>query len=430
VRPLPRRLHQVVSRFAIAYWALFCIPQLLGDIGAIAADDTRISSMWDPLAVWLGHHVLGITGEIPTAFNGSGDKTSDWLCVLTLAVLSAIVTVVWSVVDRRTQDDPRVREGVRVVVRYTLAFTMLAYGVIKILVLQFRAPNTGRLLQRYGDSSPMGLLWTFMGASPTYVRFAGCMETLGAALLVFRRTTLLGALVLAGVLTNVVMLNFCYDVPVKVHSAHFLAMSLFLLMPDLGRLANVIVLQRPTQPVTRDLVLPKRWMRVARLVVKYTVVSLVVITTVRTALQDRPAEQHTWYDGYWNVTKFARDGQEVPALVTDATRWKRIKFEAGEPVSYVRWRFMDESYGDLYTVTIDDKAQAMVFVIADSDATKPGASSAAITFRYTRSDADHLEVTGNVGGKALTVELQRFVPDKMLLTSRGFHWINEVPFNR
>jgi hypothetical protein len=30
----------------------------------------------------------------------------------------------------------------------------------------------------------------------------------------------------------------------------------------------------------------------------------------------------------------------------------------------------------------------------------------------------------------LTVQLTRVDPRKMLLVGRGFHWINEVPFNR
>ena len=38
----------------------------------------------------------------------------------------------------------------------------------------------------------MGLLWTFMGHSPAYSAFTGAAEALAGALLLFRRTTLLG----------------------------------------------------------------------------------------------------------------------------------------------------------------------------------------------------------------------------------------------
>jgi hypothetical protein len=52
-----------------------------------------------------------------------------------------------------------------------------------------------------------------------------------------------------GVLSNVVALNFSYDVPVKLFSSHLLGMALFLLIPDARRLVNVFFLNRPTQPV-------------------------------------------------------------------------------------------------------------------------------------------------------------------------------------
>ena len=51
-----------------------------------------------------------------------------------------------------------------------------------------------------------------------------------------------------GVMTNVVALNLCYDVPVKMYSASILLMATFLLAPDMGRLLNVLLLNRPTVP--------------------------------------------------------------------------------------------------------------------------------------------------------------------------------------
>ena len=73
----------------------------------------------------------------------------------------------------------------------------------------------------------MGLLWTFMGASESYTIFSGISEMAGGLLVTARRTTLLGALVCIGVLGNIVMLNFSYDVPVKLLSCHLFAMAMF-----------------------------------------------------------------------------------------------------------------------------------------------------------------------------------------------------------
>jgi uncharacterized membrane protein YphA (DoxX/SURF4 family) len=427
--PRAGTVRAVISRFGFAYWLLFCIPMLSTQIIGVDWIWEQISPAWIAMIRWAGKHVLGISSELSFAMTGSGDKTSDWVALFCIASLALIITAIWSVVDRRRAHDERVRETVRIVARYTLAFVLLGYGVIKLFFGQFPPPNAGRLLQPYGESSPMGLLWTFMGASPAYVFFSGMGETLGAVLLLFRRTTTLGALVLGGVLTNIVMMNFCYDVPVKINSSHYLAMCIFLLIPDLGRLANVLVLNRATQPVDRKLILPKRWMRVARFVVKYGMIGFIVFTLLEEVLQ-RPGSDapRGWYEGHWNVASFVRDGQDVPPILTDATRWKRIRFDARRDKIYVRWRFMDDKFGALYVVTIDDSARTMTFTLDDTEKSRPLPSP--LTWRYEHPDSKHIKLEGQIGAETLVVQLERFEADRTLLMTRGFHWISEVPFNR
>ena len=109
-------------------------------------------------------------------------------------------------------------------------------------------PRDFQMTRTYGESSPMGLLWTFMAASPAYTFFAGLGETVGGLLLVFRRTATVGALIIFGVMVNVMMLNFCYDVPVKQYSFHLVLMALLIALPDFPRLANVLIWNRPTEP--------------------------------------------------------------------------------------------------------------------------------------------------------------------------------------
>ena len=136
--------------------------------------------------------------------------------------------------------------GSRALARYYLATTMLTYGWIKLFPLQFPAPGPDRLLQAYGDSSPMGIAWTFVGASAGYQMFGGLMELVGGYLLFWRRTTFLGALVVAGVMTNVAAMNLFYDVPVKLFSTHLILMALFLAAPDLPRLFGLLLFNVPT----------------------------------------------------------------------------------------------------------------------------------------------------------------------------------------
>jgi hypothetical protein len=49
---------------------------------------------------------------------------------------------------------------------------------------------------------------------------------------------------------------------------------------------------------------------------------------------------------------------------------------------------------------------------------------------YSWVDADHVVLQGELGTNALSVHLHRIDMSKFLLLNRGFHWINELPFNR
>src|SRR5262249_15716688 len=107
---------------------------------------------------------------------------------------------------------------------------------------------TYRLTQTFGDFSPMGLLWAFMGFSTVYQIITGAVEVLGGLLMATRRTTPLGAIVTVVAMTHVVALNPCFHVPVKPYSIHYLAMGLFLLAPDIPRIMKVIILRQAVEP--------------------------------------------------------------------------------------------------------------------------------------------------------------------------------------
>ena len=422
-----RRAGSIVFRFGFVYWMLFCLQvastQVNGfDWLAKVSDPVR-----DAVDQWFAEHILRLATPLELLNKDSGDKTADWIWLLVIACVAAIAAVVWSVLDRRSANDDRLRGVLRTVMRYTVAYVLFGYGISKLWVGQFQPPSPGTLAQRVGDASPMGLLWTFMGASRAYTAFSGAAEVIGALLLLSRRTTLLGALILAGVLLNVVLLNFCYDVPVKINATHYFAITLYLVLPSVGRLANVILFNRATQPVEVARVPRQRWARVTRWIVKYGITAVVVGYGVYAEIRSSAArERVTWYSGYWAVTAFARDGHDVPPVVTDPSRWRRLRLQLAPGTVYMRWRVMDDSISDLYTAAIDENQQRMTFTPEPS----PPQATGVIEMQYTRIDNDHFELAGRVGTHDLTVRLERDAGTRSLLMTRGFHWINEAPFDQ
>src|SRR5262249_41283960 len=158
-----------------------------------------------------------------------------------------------------------------------------------------------------GEYSPFSLLWTFMGASDPYTNFTGAAEMLGGILLFSRRTTTLGALVCIGVMSNVVMLNLCYDVPVKLFSSHLLAGAVFLVAPDAGRLIRVLLLNRPTTAPPLWRLFRNSWLHRSALALRTAFLIGFVGTTmyrmieIRKGIDDAPTSP---LYGVWEVEEF------------------------------------------------------------------------------------------------------------------------------
>src|SRR6185503_1468921 len=101
-----------------------------------------------------------------------------------------------------------------------------------------------RLVEPFGNFSPMGVLWYSVGASPAYEIFIGLAETAAGLLLFLPRTAQLGALMSLMDAVGVFAMNMTYDVPVKLFAFHLILLSLFLLAPNARRLYDLFLLHR------------------------------------------------------------------------------------------------------------------------------------------------------------------------------------------
>jgi hypothetical protein len=295
---------------------------------------------------------------------------------------------------------------------------MVVYGSVKVVKLQFPDPSLTRLLEPLGSFSPMGLLWTFMGYSTPYNFFAGCCELLGV-LLFFRRTTTLGALLTAAVMANVAMLNFAYDTPVKLLSAHVILMCAYLAVPDIRALFDFFVRNKPAAPSpVRPHFTSRRW-RIAAGVVKTLSLGYLLVGSAVGMIQGvrqygSSAPRSPLY-GIWDVEEFTRDGETLPPLLTDKQRWRRMITQRPNGITI---QAMDDSR----------RALAVRFDVAKSTFWSDAQTD--LSLKWSRPDAGHLMLTGEVQGHSLVVRLKRMDEMKTNLLGRGFHWVSEMPFNR
>jgi uncharacterized membrane protein YphA (DoxX/SURF4 family) len=413
---------RIMFRFACVYWLLYSLPSTgrISFFGVIPGAQAYRNA-WQTIVQWVAIHALHLSGPVTVyRFSGSGDTTLDYVQNLCFLVLAFVAALAWSLIDRGRKSYRTPHSWLRLLVRYTLAITLFSYGFSKVFPMQFPFPGLSRMIEPFGDFSPMGVLWQFMGSSPAYTIFAGVMETLGAVLLLFRRTTTLGALVSAGVLLNVVVLNFCYDVPVKLYSLNLLLMAVFLMAPDLGKLTGLLVLNRPASPLTTTgPMFEKRWMRIGAVSIQVLFIGFFRRQIARRfywSSRDAvlcPVRPRIY--GLYQVERFTQNGKEVPPLLTDTGRWKMV---LAQNPTLLQIRMMDDSLRGFASVY--RSAENTVILTAGEKG----------VFTYSRPDAEHVTMTGTLGGVPLVVSLRRKDPSEFLLVNRGFHWINELPFNR
>jgi hypothetical protein len=123
--------------------------------------------------------------------------------------------------------------------------------------------------------------------------------------------------------------------------------------------------------------------------------------------------------GIWNVEEFEVDGIARPPLVTDADRWRRVIFDNPKMLAI---QLMSDSRSR-YMLNQDTKAGTLALSKRDDPTWKT-------TFTYRQPQSELLEMEGKLDGKTIRAKLHRTAPRSFLLISRGFHWINEYPFNR
>jgi hypothetical protein len=92
-----------------------------------------------------------------------------------------------------------------------VALVFVFYGFGKLMGSQFTILDS-ELDKPMGEVSGFWLTWYYFGYSAVYGTFIAVSHICGALLLTFRRTTLLGACLLFGIATNIVLVDLCYGV--------------------------------------------------------------------------------------------------------------------------------------------------------------------------------------------------------------------------
>jgi len=430
---------RVAFRFCIVYFGLYVLTtQMLGGLLVVPNWGFPALEQLPPMknvVTWTAAHVFHLTRPLVISGSGSGDKTFNWIASFCLLVVSIAAAAVWSAIDRKRGAYVDAHKWFRLFLRFAVGSTMLSYGMVKAFPLQMPYPPLTRLLEPFGNFSPMGVLWYSVGASPGWERFAGSMELTAAVLLFVPRLSLLGAMVCFADAVQIFTLNMTYDVPVKLFAFHLILMALVLIAPDARRVLNTLVLDRVAPPSSQPpLVRGLRGRRVllaAQLLFGAYLIGISAFGSYRSWTRFGGGAPKPPLYGIWNVDRMWIDGVERSPLVTDYARWRRVIVQALTGISFQR---MDDTVTG-YLAKIDVNARTItltrVATPPGAAANPPGASQAGSgRFTFQRPDNEHLSLDGVVDGRKIRMQLTLFDRKRFLLVSRGFNWIQEYPFNR
>ena len=279
---------------------------------------------------------------------------------LLLTVAALLFVLIFPFLWHRQERDGKADSALRHawftgIIRYWLAVEIFNYGFAKILGTQF-APNYFRGDSTWNSLSGFDLTWNYFGYSYAMSVIIAGIQISGSALLLFRRTALLGVILLLPVMVNIVLIDIFYSIPAgALMNAILFTLGLcYLLLLRWQAIKAFFIQSRLSLPAIRLAGL-KNLLRIVLAGYAFAFIYFVAATRAPARLI-----------GKWRVDQLVRNGDTVRAgdWVTDSLAWKNIYLE-----EYGRATFSPNPYvvePERATVGIysyEDRKQTIRFVL-------------------------------------------------------------------
>ncbi|MBS4102892.1 hypothetical protein [Tsukamurella paurometabola] len=395
---------------------LFTAAVLLSQVFAAISAAAVFTPGWRAVGT-VGALVTG-TEPAPVDVATGSDLAWAWQFHAGALVLGAAGGLLWGALavragERGAAGVDRAARVLRVIACAVLAVAMLLYGLAKVVPAQMGHMNLpAHQLQAIGDTEPFSLLWGYMAASTPYTVVTGAIELTAGLLLIAPRTRLAGALLSVVALTQIVLLNLFYDVPVKLLAAELLVIAVVLVFPHRRELLLAVL---PAAPSTA-----RRTGTVAAAVLAVVLIAATVAGNLaRVDTMNTPRDPR---DGVWRATTLTIDG--APALATGGAGpvWTSIAITlrgtADRPAK-------GSAQDSLVTQTPDGAVTAWgLRSEGDTFTVRRGAGAAPVELQVT-TVPEGLRVAGTVDGHRLDARYQR-----RALERRGGIRFVQAPFDR
>ena len=259
--------------------------------------------------------------------------------ILLIAVIGAMI---WSRFDRNPKTYNVLYYWATVLARYRVAYAGIGWGYKKIFIMQMPEQYEGLWNTPLIDFFAKRLYWEHLSVSPTYECYLGLLEFLGGFLLLFRRTSTIGAFMTLAVFGNIAISNHTYDIGEQVPSACMSMLSLFIIWKDLPAIWSLIVKERGAvvhhfYPVFTKVQNYLRWS--VKFAFNFVFVFLFAAMEIYAftyndfyKIPNTPGLTNA--TGYYQVTEFRLNNELIPYSPLHSKRWQDVTFEKWSSMSF------------------------------------------------------------------------------------------------
>jgi hypothetical protein len=159
--------------------------------------------------------------------------------------------------------------------RYLSACLLFIYGLSKLLGIQFTLPPE-MALRPVGSLTGHQLTWYYYSYSHAYANILGLTQLAGGAMLLFRKTAMLGAAMMLPVMLNILMVNLFFSIALGAlyTSAFIFASMLAILWHDRRALVDVFWTDQASEPASA-----RRYYRIVAAAVVLLVIALMGVAS-------------------------------------------------------------------------------------------------------------------------------------------------------
>ena len=276
--------------------------------------------------------------------------------IAAILLISTVAASIWTYFDRDKKEYRNLYYWMRVLIRYQVGFSIVAWGFRKLVPMQMVWPPTNLLNTAMINMQEQKLYWQSVGIVPNYESFLGLAEVLAGGFLLFRKTTALGGALTLVVLGNVAIANHVYDGSVHIPSFTYAILGAIILWYDFPYIWKLLVKEEDVTPVHYYPVLDRNWQKYGRWTLKTIGLGIFVGVgfylhasgDLKYRLPEAAALEGA--PGYYHVSEFRLNNKILPYSPLDTVRWHDAVFEKWATLTFKlnRPEKIDQSNGPAF----------------------------------------------------------------------------------